>query len=532
MTTHPTATDFDVAVIGGGFAGSSLAILLRRWLPESRILIVEGRGEGERKVAEVGEATVEVSACFLHKVLEQYEHCSREQLPKHGLRYWFTDGPNRPLSEMSEVGPKEVPRLPSFQLDRAVLDEHLLSLAAKEGAEVRRGVRVTRVEHAWPSSTLTLASEEGERQVTSRWVVDASGRRAVLSRSLGLYRRTEEHPTSAIWARWNGVKDLDGPAVLGKDPRKPKFPELFAARRLATNHFCGYGYWCWAIPLAGGRTSVGLVYDKELFQLPGGGSKSERYRHFVRTHPGLRELLADARMEKDLMAFSHLPYSSSRYMDRGWALVGDAGAFLDPYYSPGLDFASISSYATALNLEADLSGKLSHDALDAAIATHNERFVVSYDRWIEALYLGKYELMGDAELTGCAYLVDTSLYYMGVVTPIYRNLQALQNPLFGASLPQAKIAYWIMRTFNRRLLRLARLRRQVGTYGRRNAGLRIYNKSFGLGAGSLAPLLQGLRIWLSLELQGLASRLRRGPIDTSKPVPASDPVPSSAPASL
>jgi len=395
---------------------------------------------------------------------------------------------------------------------------------------------VTSVEHSWPSSTLNLAdeSEDGgprqEHEVTARWVVDASGRRAFLSRSLGLYRRTEEHATSAIWARWDGVEDLDGPAMLGKDPRHATFTELFAARRLATNHFCGYGYWCWAIPLAGGRTSIGLVYDKELFELPGEGSKIDRYRRFVSSHPGLREILANATMQDDVMAFGHLPYSSSQYMDRGWALIGDAGAFLDPYYSPGLDFASISTYATALNLEADLSGKLSEEGLSSAIATHNEHFVNSYDRWIEALYLGKYELMGDAELTGCAYLVDTALYYMGVVTPIYRNLEALKNPLFGPSIPQARIAHWVMRTFNRRLLRLARLRRRVGTYGRRNAGMRVYNKSFSLHVGSLAPLLQGLRIWLSLEFQGLLSRLRRGRIDTSKPVPSTDPVPSSAPA--
>ncbi|MEM6797759.1 MAG: tryptophan 7-halogenase, partial [Acidobacteriota bacterium] len=118
--------DYDVVLIGGGFAGSASAVLLKRWLPELRVLVIERGRRFERKV---GEATVEVSAYFLHRVLGLYDHLSREHLPKHGLRYWFNDGEERDLTELSEVGPGEVPHLPSFQLDRTVLDQHLLETA-------------------------------------------------------------------------------------------------------------------------------------------------------------------------------------------------------------------------------------------------------------------------------------------------------------------------------------------------------------------------------------------------------------------
>lgn len=520
-------THFDVAVIGGAFSGASVATLLRRSRPDCRILIVESSERFDRKV---GEATVEVSGLFLHRVLGLYDHLSRHHLPKHGLRYWFSDGPGRRLSEMSEVGSSQVPRLPSFQLDRSVLDEHLLRVAADEGCNVIRPARVLSVDHEWPASRIQIEDTSGRKQVTARWVIDASGRHAFLARRLRLRQRVEEHPTAAVWGRWHGVADLDGATFQRCDETAEGLPPVVASRRLATNHFCGYGWWCWVIPLAGGQTSIGLVYNKRLFQVPGEGTLRQRFEKFLRSRSGLAELLADAELDhEDFMSYSHLPYKTSRYIDRGWALVGDAASFMDPYYSPGLDHAAISTFATARLIARDLAGELDDEALDARVTQHNDDFLRSYDRWLQALYVGKYELMGDAELLACAFLVDTALYYMGVVTPIYADeeLTSLANPVFGVTLPQAKIAFLLTRTFNRRLQVLARHRRRVGTYGRANVGQSRGLRPFALGpAAALRPLLQGGRIWLRLEVERWWHLLRHG--SGSRSVTDAAPVSSSS----
>lgn len=504
-------TSHDVIIIGGAFAGASTAVLLRRFCPQSRVLVVERESAFDGKV---GEATVEVSGFFLHTVLGLYDYLSREQLPKHGLRYWFTDGPERSLAEMSEVGPTGLPRLPAFQLDRAKIDERLLELAVEEGAELLRPAKVAELELGWPQSKLRVETAEGSRELTARWVIDASGRHAFIARRLRLHQRVEEHPTAAVWARWEGVADLDGPEVVGPDPRQPKLPRVAAARRLATNHFCGHGYWCWVIPLSGGKTSIGVVYDKRLFSLPGEGSLLERYRAFCNTHPGLRELAAGARIdEEDFRSYSHLPYRSSRYLDMGWALVGDAAGFIDPYYSPGLDHVSITAYTTARLIEDDLLGRLAGDALTERVAEQNRQLVRSFGRWLDALYVGKYQIMGDAELTAAAMMLDTALYYLGVVTPILRQVEPLRNPVFGLPIPQATWAYHLVRGINRRLQRLAELRRRAGTYGRRNVGWRVGIRTPDLGMGALGMLRQGLGIWLGVELSVLGDRLtgRRAP---------------------
>ncbi len=521
----PAASDYDVVVIGGALAGASAALLLRRMVPGCRVLVVERQPSHGRKV---GEATVELSGMFLTRVLGLYDHLVRTHLPKHGLRFWFSDGPDRSVTELSDIGARKVSGYPSFQLDRSKLDEHVLAAAVAAGVELARPAKVTAVELTFPRCRLRLESACGEREVTSRWVVDASGRQTFLARRLHLLERVDRHPTAAAWARFRGVADLDGPAVLGDDPRHARLPFVSASRRLATNHFCGYGYWCWAIPLGGGETSVGVVYDKRLFDWPTAGRLREQFRHFVtREVAGLRELLAPATMdEDDFLAYAHLPYRSRQYAGPGWALVGDAGAFLDPYYSPGLDHLAMSVWATVRLLGRDLGGELDAAGLDTALERHNGEFQRSYDRWLEALYVDRYELLGDAELTVASFLWDTGMYYLGIVQPRFDDLDQLASPAFGEDIWQARLAARVMIAFKRRLVRLARYRRALGTYGRRNLGWRLYPAPFDpQRQHALALVRQGLAIWWRLEREYLRYRLvhRRPAVEVPPPFRAEEP---------
>src|ERR1700687_4064168 len=124
---------YDVVVVGGAVSGAPTPLLLKRQMPHLRVLVVEKSDKFDWKV---GESTVEISAYFLTRVLKQYDHLSREQLPKQAFRYWFVNDRVTCLREASEVGPTQLARTPSFPLDRSKVDGHPLKVAGEEGAEV------------------------------------------------------------------------------------------------------------------------------------------------------------------------------------------------------------------------------------------------------------------------------------------------------------------------------------------------------------------------------------------------------------
>lgn len=496
---------YDVTILGGAIAGASTALLLRRFWPNARILIVERTETFGRKV---GEATVEVSGMFLSRVLGLYDELSRHHLPKHGLRFWFADQPDRALHEMTEIGPAQLPSMPSFQLDRAHLDEHVLEKAVRAGATLVRPAKVNDVTLNWPESRVRYRDESGDHTVRSRWVIDATGRAGFLARRMDLRESVPEHPVNAAWARWHNVTDLDSDACTA--PEANRLRALPVARRLATNHFCGHGWWAWVIPLATGETSIGIVYDTRHFALPEGGRTIERYEAFLRDQPGLRELLRDATMDTDdFHAYNDLAYRSKQYAAPGWALVGDAAAFLDPFYSPGLDYIAFSTHATARLIADDLAGKLDATQLNQRVDAHNQNFTRSYERWLRALYLDRYELFSDAEMTAASYCFDIGMYYLGVVGSAYRDTANLSYPPMGVDHPQARLAASFMAAMKRRFIRVAQRRQRLGLHRARQHAWRLHPRGFELGAPAARLVMRGLRLWMRAECSDAWQRLQR-----------------------
>ena len=111
----------------------------------------------------------------------------------------------------------------------------------------------------------------------------------MLARKRGGVTPIESHPTAAIWVRYRDVNDMDGVEIAGTDPGNPWSRAVLTARRLATNHFTGWGYWIWFIPLKDGETSVGLVWDKRLLT-PEGRTPLEKLTRFLQINPLSRQL--------------------------------------------------------------------------------------------------------------------------------------------------------------------------------------------------------------------------------------------------
>ena len=488
---------YDVVILGGAFSGASAAILLRREAPDLRVLVVEKATAFDAKV---GEATTELSAMFITRRLAMWHHLEAEHLPKEGLRYWFSNDKVTGHANATEAGGFIRSSVPAFQLRRDALDEYLLETAVKEGAELLRPAKALSAELGDFSNRITIEIGSETREITCRWLLDATGRVTFLGRRLNLIERVDDHPTAAIWCRWQNVRHIDDIAARQGELATRNV----SSRRLATNHYMGLGYWIWVIPLGNGETSIGVVFDKRLVDLHNSKNRPDDFVAFLKAIPSLAELLEGATPRfDDLRFYGNLPYVTKQYMGKGWALLGDAAAFLDPYYSPGLDHASFSVEATTEIIREHAMGKDVTERIDE----HNETFVRSYHRFFEAAYRDKYYYMGEADLLAASFILDTAHYYIFVVIPAYRFMKKfLWMPVLGPR--PAFISYHLMSLYNRRFKAIAMSRRAAGEAGARNNGRRI-KAYFNLNLAPFHMAARGIKLWMLAEADNVRLMVKR-----------------------
>lgn len=478
----------DVVIVGGAFSGAATALLLRRENPSLRVVVLEKSTQLERRV---GEATTEVSGSFLTKRLGMTAHLNEHHVVKNGLRFWFVREAQDTFARAGEVGAGFNVRIPTYQVDRAVLDEEVLRRAGEAGAEVVREAKV--VEWDLAGRKVRAQTGTGERSWSARWLIDSTGRAAAIARQEGTWQAVPEHPVKALWARFRGVADLDSVEMHARFPNLSG--RVQTSRTSATNHLTGRGWWCWFIPLKGGDTSVGLVYDPRLFSPPEGGSITERIEAHLRAQALGAELMRGAAaVPGDAKALAPLPYFSSRIAGPGWQIVGDAAGFMDPLYSAGLDYNSWTASAAVQRILSEARGQV------VDLEQINRDFVLSYRSWLRALYVDKYEYLGDRPLMTAAYLMDLGLFFFGPVREIVRDVRGgfSRFPFTG---PVDERVARVMAFYNARLAELARQKVARGIYGAENGGGCFAVRGFEPNFGAWRNVLDGAFLWLVEELR-------------------------------
>jgi flavin-dependent dehydrogenase len=406
----------DVTIIGGGLSGLTLALQLNRLSPKLGITVLERSSLPPPAAAhKVGEATVEIGAHYLAHTLNLEALLERSQLRKFGLRMFFGSGYHDDLAKADELGSSRFLRATSYQLDRGTLERDLIGFLKKRGVQVQGESSVKRVDlavHRDPHE-IVVSQAGSERALRSSWLVDATSRSRVLKRTLKL-NKPATHRMCAAWLRVDEIVDVD--EWSGCSDWKSLCHG--SPRRLSTNHLMGPGYWAWVIPLAGERTSIGLVTDPDLHPQSNFDTLDKLHSWLSRHQPILAKALAGVRdTVMDFRVLKNLAQDSEQVWGERWALTGEAGVFADPFYSPGADFIGISNTF--------ISDLITTPRSDGAREVHAEVYQRMYQSFFAStmsLYEQQYPGFGDTRLMVLKLTWDYAYYWSVLAWLFFREV--------------------------------------------------------------------------------------------------------------
>ena len=404
---------YDAIILGGGLAGTTLALQLKQAKLDMSILVLEKR-PGNAPIAghKVGESISELGSYYLRETLQLKAYLTEHQLRKFGFRFFFSQNSKDNIAKRVEFGSKITDPIPAHQIDRGLFENELIKRLIDKGIDVVLGAKVKSVDLSKEGHSVHYEKDGIEMKKDGSWIIDSTGRRGFLKRKLGLEKKNE-HNINAAWFRLEGEIDIDD----WSDDEVWKNKVGPGKRRLATNHLMGKGYWIWIIALVSGNTSIGIVADPRYHTFDQINTFDKAINWLENNEPlAAKVLKKHNEREIDFKVMKQLAHDTKQfYSTDRWGLTGDAGVFMDPFYSPGIDFIALNnSWLTELIVRDSNHEDIS---LRCMIYEHAQRELIN--GWI-LLYKNMYPLFGNTQIMLMKIVWDWGSYW-GIPTLIFRN---------------------------------------------------------------------------------------------------------------
>jgi len=366
MNTNNT---YDVIVMGGGPAGSSVASILSR---EGRQVILFEKEVFPRH--HIGESLMTDTYWTFRRMglLEKLK--DSPFVRKFSVQFANAAGKeSRPFYFFEAVHHESAV---TWQVTRARFDHMLIDHAAEQGAVVHQGVAVKQVLFEGDRAVgVEVQMEDGSRQkFFAKVVVDATGQSAMLSNRFRWRVRDPKLKKAVLYSYFKGAHrepDLNGGATLV----------------LRTEH--GSGGWFWYIPLEDDITSVGIVADPDYLLKGRGQDLAKIFQEEIDKCEPCRKRVAEGERVDKIYSILDYSYRSKHNAGNGFIIIGDAYGFLDPIYSSGV--------LLALKM-AELAADAIHDSFN-----HNDfsaarlgQFQTKLDRGIESMRKLVYAFYNDS----------------------------------------------------------------------------------------------------------------------------------------
>ena len=352
---------YDVAILGGGPAGSTAATLLAR--AGRRVVVLERDKFPRFKIGEsllpfsmkaftrLGLQEKFLRAGFMEKFGgEMCGACSEE-----GVKFYFKDGFGSQTDR-------------AFQVTRAEFDKVLIENAAESGAEIREETSVEAVEFPPDEVLVRFTPKGGERaELRARYLIDASGRNSIVGSKFGFKKNYDHLKKVSIFAHYDGV--YREPGIDG------------TLTRLIRAH----DRWFWMIPLTDERMSIGVVLDAAVYKAAK-QSPEDFLEQSLADQPLIADRMRAATRATQVHTAADFSYRNTRLTGDRWMLAGDAAGFIDPVFSSGVFLAVMAGEKAADTLQVVLDQPKKQRRLFKHYEKAVHRAMDVYLRFVDAWY--------------------------------------------------------------------------------------------------------------------------------------------------
>jgi len=316
---------YDVAVIGGGPAGSTAAALLAR---AGRRVIVFEREKFPR--FHIGESLLPFSTQTFDR-LGLREKLDRTFLPKFGgeivaacgtkgVKFYFKDGFRSRRDR-------------AYQVTRSEFDKLLLDHSRENGADVREETDVKNITFENDRAKINIETSNGARStIEARYLLDCSGRQTMLGSFFNIKKTYDHLQKFSVFAHYENVDRAEG--IDGTLIRMVRSLDR----------------WFWMIPLTTTRMSIGVVMDTATFRAMK-LSPETALEKSIDEQPMVLERMKRAERVSPVYSAGDYSYRNTKLFGDRWLLVGDAAGFIDPVFSSGVFLAIMSAEKAADTLD-------------------------------------------------------------------------------------------------------------------------------------------------------------------------------------
>lgn len=304
---------YDVAIIGGGPAGSTAATLLAG--AGLQVLVLE------REIFprfHIGESLLPANLPIFERLGVTFA-AGAAHVRKSGAEF-YDEAEGKKATYLFGESLGDLPRH-SYQVDRASFDQALLERSIEVGATVHQGERVTDVDLG--AEGVVVHTDKG--RYDTRYLIDATGLDSFLGYKHKTRKRIDAFGLGAVYGHFVDLSPEIVDELLTHGNVKILFVE---------------DGWLWGIPLGGGRLSVGLVTRRK-------GIKRAWLDEAIAASPELSRVLAGARAQGPHVTIGSFSFHNERPHGSRFCCVGDAACFLDPVFSSGVALAMVGAERSA-----------------------------------------------------------------------------------------------------------------------------------------------------------------------------------------